>query len=187
MEQEQKKKTLIIIASCAGALLVCAFVWFLFFAGQFKTYYNPQYKFAIKYPGSWFQVKPPKGGEAVAVIFVKPKDTALDKINENFNITVQAVPPHLASLQNYSDKIRQQMLAVFKKNIKIVEDKDIKLGGRLGHMINFEAATPDSIQLMTAWVMRKDQAYLLTFLGDMKKFKKNKLLIEEMLRSFELK
>jgi len=79
------------------------------------------------------------------------------------------------------------MTAVFGKSINIVEDKPVQWSWREGHQISIEAPIPDHLKMVNAWVLRGDQSYILTFLGDMNKYKEDSFVVEEMIRSLELK
>jgi len=63
------------------------------------------------------------------------------------------------------------MLGVFGKSIQIVEDKPLQWGWREGHMIAIDSPVPDHLKLVNAWVMRSNEAYIMTYFGDMKKIR----------------
>jgi hypothetical protein len=184
MQASLKKNILIGIAAAAGLLLFAALGWLVYFKLQFSVYQDAQNKFSIKYPSSWKVLVNPQPN--VAVIFLRPKDTALDTVQENFNVTVQAVPADIFNLAQFSARIKIQMTAVFGKSINIVEDKPLHWGWREGHMWAFEAPDPDHLKMVNAWVLKDNQAYILTFLGDMNKYSKDGLYVSEMVRSFQL-
>jgi len=179
-----KKKILIGIASAAGLVLLAAVGWFLYFHAQFSLYQDAQYKFSIKYPNSWKLIKHPQAN--VAVVFLRPKDTVMDTVQENFNVTIQPVPDTLLSLPVFSAKIKEQMAEMFGKNIQIIEDKPMRWDWRQGHKMIMQAPKPDHLIMVNAWVLRSDQAYILTFLGDMNKYTQDAPWVDEMIRSFEL-
>ncbi len=79
------------------------------------------------------------------------------------------------------------MQAVFQGNIKIIEDKAITLSNRQGHRMVFEAPQPDNLKALVAWVIRRDQAYILTFMTTIRKYPQDAPKIEQALKSFELK
>ena len=184
MQATTKKTILIVIASIAGLFLLAALGCYLYFIFQFTVYKDDLYKFSIKYPKSWKIIVHPHPN--VAVIFLRPKDTALDTIQDNFNVTVQAQPPDIENLQQFSARIKTQVLAVFGKNINLVEDKSLHWGWREGHQIAFEEPKPDHSRMVNAWVLRSGQAYILTYFGDMNKYGQVSLYLEEMIRSLEL-
>ena len=112
---------LIIIAWSAGLLLLAALGWLLSFNAEFRVYHDNQYKFSIKYPKTWRVIIHPRAN--VAVVFLRPKDTALDTVRENFNVVIQPLPNDIFTLPAFSAAIKRQMTGVFKKSINIVEDK----------------------------------------------------------------
>ena len=179
-----KKAILIVIASVAGFLLVAAIFWFLIFKGQFVEYRDAQYKFSIDCPGNWRVIIHPQAG--VAVVFLRPKDTAMDSIQENFNITIQPAPREYLSISAFSAAVKRQMTGTFGKTIKVVEDKPVQWGWRVGHEMVFDSPTPDHIKLVSAWVMSGDMVYILTYVGDMNKYAKDGIVVDEMIHSFKL-
>jgi hypothetical protein len=185
MEASLKKQILIGIASTVGLLLLSALGWLLYFNLQFNVYQDDLYKFSIKYPKTWkVIIHPPQAN--VAVIFLRPKDSVLDTLQENFNVTIQPVPHDLLNLGAFSGTIKKQMTDVFGKSINIVEDKPLQWGWREGHEMAIEAPTPDHLRMVNAWVLRGDQACILTFLGDMYKYSQDSLQVNEMIRSLQL-
>ncbi len=184
MEISLKKKILIGIASTAGLFLLLALGWLLYFNAQFSVYQDDQYKFSIKYPKTWRVIIHPRAN--VAVVFLRPKDTALDTVQENFNVTVQPLPNDVFTLAAFSATIKRQMTGVFGKSINIVEDKPLQWGWREGHEMALEAPKPDHLKMVNAWVLRSNQAYILTFLGDMNKYAQDAFLVNEMIRSLQL-
>ncbi len=185
MQPQTKKTILITLASIAGALLLAAAGWLLYFNSHFGSYQDAQHHFIVKYPTAWKFIKSPQ--PSVAVVFQSPKENALDVLQENVNITVQAVPPHLASLKSFSDKIYQQMTVVFKQNIKVVENVSLDFGGRRGQRMVFEAPNPDNLKMVVVWTIKGDQAYIFTYLGLIKTYPQYGPLVEEMVKSFKLK
>jgi len=184
MDASLKKTILIGIFSAAGLVLLAALGWFLYFSSQFSLYQNDHYKFSIKYPKTWRLIRNPRAN--VAVIFLRPKDTALDTMQENFNVTIQPVPDTLLSLPVFSAKVKEQMMAVFGGRVKITGDRSLQWGWRQGHEIIFQAPVPDHLVMVNAWVLSGGQAYILTFLGDMNKYEQDAPWVNEMIRSFHL-
>ena len=184
MDISRKKLILIIIASSAGFLLLIALGWLLYFKMQFSVYQDDQYKFSIEYPNNWTMVRHPQTN--VAVAFLRPKDTALDSVQENFNVTIQDLPQDVSTLAAFSASIKQQMTGVFGSSIKIIGDKPLHWGWREGHLLEIEAPSPDHLKMVNAWVFSHGQAYILTFLGDINKYSKDSIYINEMIRSLQL-
>jgi len=184
MQASTKKTILIVVVSIAGCVLLLALGWYLYFMSQFTVYQDTQYKFSMKYPKTWKVIVHPY--KSVAVAFLRPKDTSLDTIQENFNVTVQPVPSNIYTLEAFTGTIKRQMSGVFGKSINIVEDKPLQWGWRQGHMIAIDAPKPDHLKMVNAWVLRSGEAYILTYLGDMNKFSKDGIVVNEMIRSLQL-
>ena len=185
MEPSTKKRLLIGMVVAAGVLLLAAVVWYLAFVGQFAAYQDGTYGFTIKYPRSWQKAVHPQPG--AAVVFVSPKETALDAFQENVNIAVADVPPELATLKSFSAKILEQMTKVFK-NIKVVESREVTFGGRRGYRVVFVADKPDAVTILNEWTIKGgDKSYILTYMAMTRQYKTYLPLVEEMIKSFHLK
>ena len=176
---------LIAIGAVALATMLGAIAWIVYNAVQFTDYQDPSYKFAVHYPSKWQVIKAPQAG--VAVVFLSPKESALDVFRENINVTVQPVPDDIASIKTFSQTITEQMKAVFQSNIKILEDKPFVFSGRQGHRMVFEAHQPDRLKAMVVWTIRKGQAYILTYITTIRKYPQSSSKVEEVLKSFQLK
>jgi hypothetical protein len=184
MEASRKKTILIVIASVTGLLLAAVLIFYWFFNSQFIVYQDNQYKFSIKYPNTWKIIIHPQAN--VAVIFLRPKDTVMDTVQENFNVTIQPVPNDILTLPAFTGAIKRQMTGTFGKSLIITGDKPLQWGWRQGHEMVFEAPKPDHLIMVNAWVLRVDQAYILTFLGDINKYDKDNFVVYEMIRSLKL-
>ena len=168
----------------AGVLLLLALGWFLCFNAHFTVYQDETNKFSIKYPKTWKAFPHPR--DNVAVAFLRPKDTVLDTMQENFNVTIQPLPDDLFTLAAFNTRIKRQMMGVFGNNLHIIQDKTLHWGWREGHLMVFEAPLPDHLKMVNAWVFRSTQVFILTFLGDINKYDQDRLYIDEMIRSLQL-
>lgn len=180
-----KKLIFKIIAFCVGFSLLSMIVYIIFFNLQFTVYNDDQYQFSIKYPKSWKVVVHPK--KNVAVIFVRPKDTGFDAMQDNFNVTVQPLPKDIYTLEEFSNTIKAQMITMFGINTKFVLYKQVSWGWRQAYMLSIEARRPDNLKMVNAWVLRDREAYILTFLGDIDRYPHESLLVRSMIRSLKLK
>ncbi len=185
MNTRTKKNILIAVGVMAALVMAAGIVLIVYHAVQFVDYQNSSYRFSVRYPKNWQVIESPQPG--VAVVFLSPKETALDVFRENINITIQPVPDEIASIKTFSRTIVEQMTAVFKTNIKIIEDKPVVFGGRTGHRLVFEAPKPDNLKAVVVWTIRRDQAYILTFMTTMRKYPQSSSKVEEALKSFQLK
>ena len=176
---------MIAVGVMAALVMAAGIVLIVDHAVQFAGYQNSSYRFSLRYPKNWQVIESPQPG--VAVVFLSPKETALDVFRENINITIQPVPDEIASIKTFSRTIVEQMTAVFKTNIKIIEDKPVTFGSRTGHRLVFEAPKPDNLKAVVVWTIRRDQAYILTFMTTMRKYPQSSSKVEEALKSFQLK
>jgi len=186
MKVSIKKIILIIIASVVGSFLLAVVGLVLYFKMQFSVYQDDQYKFSILYPNTWKVIVHPK--KNVAVIFLRPKDTDLDVLQENFNVTVQPLPEGIVALDEFSDRIKAQMIGVFGARVRFVQYKQLLFGGKhRGYQMVIEAPEPDNLKMVNAWTVRDNQSYILTFLGNIDKYAQDSFVVGAMIRSFRLR
>ena len=184
MQQATKKKLLLGLAAAGGMLLCAAVLWYFVFISQFSVYYDKTYGFDIQYPVGWQVIRSPN--PKVAVVFLSPKENALDVFRENVNITVEDVPAEIATLQDFSDKIILQMTKVFK-NIKVRESRPFVFGERKGRRVVFTADKPDAITILNVWTIKgAGKSYILTYMAMTRKYPKYLRLVEAMIQSFKL-
>ena len=184
MEQNTKKIILIVIATLAGILLVAGAVWLWIYYVPYDTYENSQFKFQVKYPREWQKAE---GYAGSVVTFVRPKQTALDVVQPNFNISVQEVPAHIATLKSFSETITKQMIAIFDKNMQIVEDKDFTFGNRQGHRLIIDAPQPQNMKAIFVWTIKGSLAYIFTYMSKIDQYKELAPTVNQMVSSFEFK
>ena len=182
MQQETKRTLLITLWWSAAGVLAAGALWWWFFFSQFAFYHDNEYKFSVKYLKSWEKIEHSQG---TAVIFRRPKETALDIFEPNVNITVQEVPAKIATLSSFSETITKQMTVVFKKNIHILEDKNFTFAHRGGHRLILEAPKPDNLKLMFVWTIKGPFAYIFTFIAKTDQYKALSPNIDQMIESFE--
>src|SRR5690349_11656654 len=102
MEQNKKRNILITVWSLAAVALLAAAGYFAYyFIYKFPVYENHQLKFSVRYPHEWKKMEGIKGA---AIVFVRPKQSALDIFEPNFSITIQEVPDKIATLSSFSEK-----------------------------------------------------------------------------------
>ena len=184
MQQATKKKLLLGLAAAGGMLLCAAVLWYFVFISQFSPYYDKTYGFDIQYPVGWQVIRSPN--PKVAVVFLSPKENALDVFRENVNITIEDVPAQIANLKSFSDKIILQMTKVFK-NVKVRESRPFMFGQRNGYRVVFTADKPDAITILNVWTIKSaSKAYILTYMAISRNYQQYLGLVDVMIRSFKL-
>lgn len=181
MKQETKRIALVTLWCLAAVVLLVGVGWIGYYFYQFPTYHNNQYRLSVKYPRDWQKMEQVGG---VVVAFVRPKQTAMDIFEPNFNITVQEAPDKIATLTSFSETITKQMKAVFKKTINILEDKECTFANRRGHRLVL-LASPDNIKAEFVWTIKGSLAYIFTFMAREKQFKELSPAIDAIVESFK--
>ena len=154
----------------------------MYLRSQFVTYHDDLYKFSIQYFKTWTVVAHPK--PTVAVEFIRPKETSLETIRENFNVTVQPLPQVIYSLEELSNTLKAQMISVFGN--RIIEYKRVHWGWRQGYWMSVAVVKPDHYRLVNVWLVANNKVYILTFLGSIINYRNDAVFVEKMVRSFHL-
>jgi len=187
-----KKKTSLIkkiflgIVSIWGVLIFAVIVLAIYYYGLFTVYQDDQYKFSIRYPKTWQIIVHPK--PTVAVVFLRPKDTAMDLLQENFSVTVQPLPNGVFTLDEFSDKLKAQMISVYgyRSNVNFVQYSPVNWDWHKGYEMSIEAPKPDNLKMVNAWTVYHNQAYILTYLGNIDKYYFDSVIVDAIIRSFRL-
>jgi hypothetical protein len=77
------------------------------------------------------------------------------------------------------------MVAIFDKNINIVEDKDFTFGNRAGHRMIIEAPKPSNLKMMIVWTVKGSLGYIFTFLARADQYKEFTPTVDRLVKSFE--
>ena len=182
MEQKTKKIILISIAAVAGTLLLAALVFYVFFQSQFTVYQDTTHGFSVKYPKDWQKLVAPQPG--AAVVFISPKETALDVFLENVNISIEPLPEGISNVQGLSEQIILQMTQVFG-NMQITGKKAVTFGGRKGYAMVFAVEKPRAMRILNVLtVIGAKNAYVFTYMSMGNRYKTYLPLVTEMIRSF---
>ncbi len=184
MKPETKKIILITLWCLAATVLAAGAVGLWIRASQFSLYQDSQYQFSMKYPKDWEKREHAYG---TAVVFVRPKQTALDIFQPNVNVTVQDIPDTVATLGSFSETITKQMKTVFKNNINIIEDKNFTFGQRRGHRLIFAAPQPDNLKTMVVWTIKAGRAVIFTFIAKADQYQALLSTVDQMVESFQLR
>ena len=186
MEQETKKTILIVLWCVAAAVLVAGAVWLWMYFAPFSSYHSKQYRFSMIYPNQWKMMDGnPQAG--LAIVFVRPKETALDVLQPNVNITLQDVPDKFATIESFSTLITKQMTNYFKTTIKVIQDKDYTFARRKGHCLVIAVPKPEDYRMIFVWTIKGSYAYIFTFMCKGNQYEKLLPTVKRMINSFEFK
>ena len=167
------------------AVGVLLFFVFLVFIGNIvlAIYRHPTDHFSIRYPPSWGKVTNKDGA---SVIFISPKQSALDTFRENVNVVVQNLASNPMSLQKYTDTAIFQVKVVFKSGIVEVESKSIYLDGKPGYKFAYLVKGDRDIKIMHVWTIDHSRAYQVTFTALASEFDQYQDTFEKMIKSFHI-
>lgn len=178
--QESKYLTIAII-SLVVLLIVLLFVFRK--AIFMNSYRSAADHFSIKYPGTW-QKEENKGG--AAVIFMSPLESNLDTFRENVNVVVQDASGNRMSIEKYTEMAMQQVAAVFKQNIELVESTGTILAGKTAYKYVYIGRGEIEFKIMHVWTISGDNAYQVTYTALLSQYDEYINQVEKMIKSFRI-
>ncbi len=153
----------------------------------YAKYTNKKYGFSLKFPAYW-KVVHKQPIEGAIVVFIAPKTNALDRLNDNFNVSIKDLPEKM-SMESLSKTIVNQVSGTFGEQALISQAIPISLAGREGYRLVFagdDPKIPDPIQYVIVWTMVDRRVYILTFTGLKSDYPLFEKKVNTMFRSFKL-
>lgn len=149
---------------------------------RYNKYTNSSAGFGMKYPAKWSREENKNGA---VVIFSSPKENELDTFRENVNIVRQFVDPKI-NLQKYTDMAIDQLRAVFKQNVEILESTPTYIGDSPAYKIVYIGKGDLEVKLMHVWTLKGGYAYQFTYTSLSTRFNEYWPKVEAMLNSFTI-
>ena len=172
------------LTAVIGIVLIIVVNMFFLGSSQSTVYKSKDGSFRMKYPVSW-QLSENHGG--AAVFFQSPKENDLDTFYENVNVVVQDLRSGAMTLNEYSDVAMNQVKAVFKDSIVVVEEKRYSLSQQEGFKFVFIGKGADlEVQMMCVWTIKDDIAYQITYVAERDSFEKYIAVVEKLISSFRI-
>jgi len=128
---------------------------------KYSWYQNPKEGFAMQYPGGWVVNEWPQAGVLVAII--APRESSLDKISRNWNVSATRLVEPL-TLEQYRDAADKFMKFTFPK-IETKGTTKIWIAGRIGWKLVYRDNSGGGIVFVTAvFIDKNDIAHNITYL-----------------------
>jgi hypothetical protein len=183
--ENKRKKTLIYGLVTALSIIAVITVGALFLkGGTYKAYANSKHKFSMLYPDGWAMSEQVPG---VAVQFFTPLESEVDPFKENVNIVYQDHSVMPMAMDQYTQTAIEQVLAVFKQNVQIIESSPTVLAGRPAHkFLYIGSGSGTEIKILHVWTTANNQAYQFTYAAIPYKFDKYWPQAKKMLNSFKI-
>ena len=190
MKEEPKKKLdlkkiiLIGLGALAGLIVVWALGMWIYFLVTFKTYLNETDGVSISYPKTWTVKEHP--AQDVFVVFLSPKDNALDTFTENVNFSTFDMSKQPHSTADYAKIMVDQLLISFP-DISLVQKSPFPLAGQNGYRMVLEIAG-DEPKMVVVYAFTIDtMGYNLLYIGSQERYSKDRLLLDAMALSLRVK
>ena len=165
--------------------VICLFLTPIFLLGcdsRFATYEEKGYGIKIKYPKDWARKENQVG---TVVVFISPKENAIDPFQENFNIVVQDVATGM-DLKQYTATAILQMKTVFN-NVILSDPAPVRVAGRDGMKLEYIVKAEFDLKVIHEWMLKDNHAYQLTFIADKDHFEQYWPTVQTMLNSFQVR
>lgn len=181
-KQSQSLPVYIAIMIFAVFLLIIAF-WLIKDKIIMKTFKDINVGFSIQYPSNWVAEKNKNGA---VVILYSPLENDMDTFQENVNVVFQNISSTPMDLQEYSKVAIDQLRAVFKQNMEIIDANSTFLNGSTAYSLEFYAFLQDSeLVYKSVWLVDGVKVYQITFTGLKENYEKYKLDVARIISSFK--
>ncbi len=152
----------------------------------YLDYQNTAYGFKMKYPGHWTRIDKPEGGAVVA--FVSPKESDLDTLLENLNISFHDLSVKPLTLEQFSQMATFQLTVTFGELVTVVTSESAPVSRYSGYKFVYDVGEEEGkkARFLHYWIVERNKAFIFTYFGKPDDFNKNKGILNKMLGSFEL-
>lgn len=151
----------------------------------YATYTNKKEGFSIKFPAYWKPIPRPAQGSVIA--FVAPKDSELDYVQENVNVSIKVLAEEM-TMERLSKTIGAQITGTFGEQVDVTQAIPIRMGGRAGYRMTFAGYgkdIPNPLLYVTAWTAVHEKVYVVTFVGLQKDYPLYEKKVNEIIKSFK--
>ena len=166
-------------------ILTMAFIGFLHLGCSdflfLQEYKNDSLDFKLKYPGDWTLQE---GVQGAVAILLSPKETGLDKFQENVNISIQELGDQRLTLAALTQLITMQVREVLG-NVRIIESSSYSLAGQPAQRIVYTVDIDYQLKMVSAWTIHNGRAYILTYTGEFDRFVAFMPKVEKIFGSFQ--
>ena len=153
----------------------------VFILMSWLNYNNANLKFSIKYPEGWL-----KQPNTNIVVFLSPKENAMDAFQENVNVIFQDLSKQPMSLEQYTELTKKQVIDNFGTSA-IVVLKNATISGQQGkeliYNMNYQGK---KLKVRQCWIIKGKAAYLLTYTAEPEQYNKYENTATEIIGSFKV-
>ena len=166
----------------------------------YATYTDRSSGIKIKFPAYWKVIDRPKGG--ALVVFLTPKESALDAFIENVNISIKDVSASPMTPPELSKEIIKQISGTLSGFMTVLESEPIMVAQRPGYRFvyvgdvskqNLSAIEAEygkmdisnPLKYMFVWVQNSNRVYIITYVAPKNNFDKYSKQVNEMVKSFQ--
>ena len=143
------------------------------------NYSDHNLKFSIKYPDTW--IKQPNQN---IMVFLSPKEGVMDMFQENVNVILQNLSRQPMTIEQYTEVTKKHVVDNFGTSA-IVSLKNVTIaelsGMELIYNMNYQGK---KLKVKQCWVIRNNNAYLLTYTAEPEQYNKYENSAVEMIKSF---
>ncbi len=152
-----------------------------------KLYSDKSQKFSIKYPPSW-RVEDITNSTGKTTTFISPKQSAVDKYQENVSIRVETLPNPQTTLANYTKSAIAKIKTTYQ-DAKIIESSSIVMAKKPANLIVYTGTDENSLPIenLEVWTIDRGQIYVITYKADRQHYYGFLQSVMTMINSFELK
>lgn len=152
-----------------------------------KTYTDKSQRFSIKYHPSWRieDINNSTSGETIS--FISPKQSKIDKYQENVSIRIETSPNPQTTLANYTKSTIAKIKTTYQ-DTKIIESSSIVMAKKPANLIVYTGTDEDNLPIenLEVWTIDRGRIYTITYKAERQHYYGFLQSVMTMINSFEL-
>ena len=141
--------------------------------------------FRIKYPAEWDVAQ--RASAPGTITFVAPLQDEGDTFRENVTVVVQRVPAGTTTLDEFTETALAQGQEYIPQ-FTVQESMPTTLGGNPAQQVVYTGVQGDrDLRWLQLWTLAGDQVYILTYTAEEFEFNAFRSVVQQMIRSMEIR
>lgn len=178
---------LIILSAFLIVVLISVAGLIIYYKTSFSLYQNKKEGLVIPYPKGWKVVENPMQVKGAIVVFVSPKDNALDTLQENITVTTVDQAQNPLNIDAFAALTIEQTTAVFS-DCKVKSQGPMTISGRPAHKtVFYYSGEKPMVMALYQFMFRNVVGYNVMYYGDVETYEKRyKLMFDVVGRMMKI-
>jgi len=153
----------------------------VYYKTSFSFYENKKEGLIIPYPKGWVVGERPFNIKDAVVVFVSPKENAMDTMRENITVTTVDQSKNPLNIDDFAKLTVEQTQAIFS-DCKVISSEPVTISGRRGHRtVFYYRGEMNMVMDLYQFMFRDVVGYNVMYFGDVETYEKKYKLMYYLL------